>query len=1374
MTDENGKNSSYSNEEEPFFSASPGNANSSYDSLSQESGGEIGPYKLLSILGEGGYGVVYLAEQQKPVRRQVALKIIKPGMDTKQVIARFEAERQALALLDHPNIASVYDAGTTLNGRPYFVMELVKGMPINEHCDWQNLNIEERLKLFLQVCDAIHHAHQKGIIHRDIKPSNILVSIMGKRTVPKVIDFGVAKAVNRSLTERTLYTEQGQFIGTPEYMSPEQAEMTGKNIDVRSDIYSLGVVLYELLIGALPFDAITLREAGIDRLRQIIREQEPKTPSTRLSRLGVKAEQIAAKRRTEVRALAKRLHKELEWIPMKAMRKERTHRYQSVSELSEDIQNYLSGAPLLAGPESVTYRIEKFVRRHKRVAIAVTAAIMAVIIGLVVSTTMYIRAEKQRQIAVKAQIAESKQKEVADEERDRAVKAERQAEKRLVDLYEQQARRYMEGGSLDEALLVLNEAYKIDNQRLSLRFLLAESMRKHKNPAFHRDQGLLAWEGSESDINNSAFAVSPAREFIAFFDESQDFINIYDTKTAKLKVQLPCKAVIQLAFTPGSRHIIIKAAEDNTHHILKIFDVQKGKEIYSIKRSNVDIDKLYESVDYPLPDREQLTKVYNSICMDPDGNWFVFIDVIDSGGELKPEICLWDFKSYELHRSQNEYFSSLITFLIFRSESIYGFNTVLCTLDCNDLCQCWEIPTLKPGDQFFWPCQSAVIGPKHIVSVNNSTALLLDRKTNRHIRNFPNVIWAGFSPNYRQLITKQAGMPSTEAGSTSTAEYSFANLWNTDDGRHIVELAGKDLQNWHFTPDSNCLITEYADGQIKVWSVDDGRLMFLIASELEQKETDISPDSCWLVTCSNQLPGTIKIWNLVTGDLFEPYQDEVLVGDIAEEWLQIDYDRIFSFSHHPPERLARFNADGMCLITKSSLRDIMSCIPSPEYVGNTIEAHISLRLENGRIRSALPKEMLRAKLEYFVMIKGEQDPETIALILDLAVNEIEAGQLEEASEVLKGLQSLPPRENADLIRQEQKVIEQLSRAYCDRADRGYRSCKYAAAIADYESALSLDADNPLLLNNFAILQATCPDIHFRDKQAAVENAKKACVLTDWKQWDYLSTCAVACAGDGKFADAMKYQKKAMDLLPLDRQDKWLANFEQRLKLFQSNKPYNRKSFWNLPVQSMIAWWNFDQTQGSNVFDSSGNGLNGKLEGTACIITDTDRGDVLSNAGEGGYVDCGNHSSYNMSGPMTISAWIKTNVFDKQWHAIVTKGDAAWELEMNSNIDTLRFSCDGLLETLKSNIEGTIHVNNGKWHHVVAKYDGAMLALYVDGVLDDSKSAKGEINNQTYPVCIGANAWGEKNRIWNGRIDDVRIYNRALSEEEIVEFYNETK
>jgi serine/threonine protein kinase/Flp pilus assembly protein TadD len=356
----------------------------------------VGSYKLLRVLGEGGMGIVYLAEQAEPIKRRVGLKVIKPGMDSKRVIARFEAERQALALLDHPNIARVHDAGTTEAGRPYFAMEHVQGLPITEYCDRHKLSIEDRLRLFRQVCLAVHHAHQKGIIHRDLKPSNILVSAEADTAIPKIIDFGVAKAISQPLTERTLLTEDSQLLGTPEYMSPEQADMAGEDIDTRSDIYSLGVLLYVLLTGALPFDSDTLRTGGIEHIRQVIRETDPKTPSTRLTKLGDEARKLAESRRTEVAALARRLHRELEWIPLKAMRKDRAERYRSASELADDIENYLHEAPLIAGPLGPGYRLKKFVRRNRVLVGGIAAVLLVLLAGVVVSTIFAIRAERAR------------------------------------------------------------------------------------------------------------------------------------------------------------------------------------------------------------------------------------------------------------------------------------------------------------------------------------------------------------------------------------------------------------------------------------------------------------------------------------------------------------------------------------------------------------------------------------------------------------------------------------------------------------------------------------------------------------------------------------------------------------------------------------------------------------------------------------------------------------------------------------------------------------------------------------------------------------------------------------------------------------------
>ncbi len=343
-------------------------------------GDMIGPYVLIETLGEGGFGIVWLAERREPMVQRVALKVLKPGMDSTAVIGRFEQERQALAVMDHPNVARVFDAGTTTRGLPYFVMEYVRGEPITTYCDRHELSTKQRLELFAQACDAIEHAHSKGIIHRDLKPSNILVGGDSDKAIVKVIDFGIAKAINSLAEQRTIFTERGQMVGTPEYMSPEQAGMDATGVDTRTDVYSLGVLLYELLSGTLPFDSKTLRAAGYAEIQRIIREVDPPHPATRLSSMGERASEIAKRRQTQVDELCSELTRELEWIPLKAIRKDRAERYRSAAQLADDIRNYLAGKPLLAGPESTAYRLRKFARRH-RVGVSVVALIAAILVG---------------------------------------------------------------------------------------------------------------------------------------------------------------------------------------------------------------------------------------------------------------------------------------------------------------------------------------------------------------------------------------------------------------------------------------------------------------------------------------------------------------------------------------------------------------------------------------------------------------------------------------------------------------------------------------------------------------------------------------------------------------------------------------------------------------------------------------------------------------------------------------------------------------------------------------------------------------------------------------------------------------------------------
>jgi serine/threonine protein kinase len=398
------------------------------DVLIERTGMMIGRYKLLQQIGEGGFGVVFMAEQTEPVQRKAALKIIKAGMDTREIIARFEAERQALALMDHPNIARVLDAGATASGRPYFVMELVRGLPLTDYCDQAKLTTRERLELFIQVCRAVQHAHQKGVIHRDLKPSNVLVTLHDGAPVPKVIDFGVAKALGQKLTDKTLFTRFEQMIGTPAYMSPEQAALSGLDIDTRSDVYSLGVLLYELLTGVTPLDEETLRQGALDEVRRMIRETDPPKPSTRLLSLGDRLAEIAKHRHVEPAALSRLVRGDLDWITMKALEKDRQRRYETVNGLAMDIERYLCNEPVVARPPSALYRLQKTARRH-RVAFAASAVVAGILVlGVIVSTWQAVRATRAereqsrlRQQAETAQANEARERKQAQTEATRSL-----------------------------------------------------------------------------------------------------------------------------------------------------------------------------------------------------------------------------------------------------------------------------------------------------------------------------------------------------------------------------------------------------------------------------------------------------------------------------------------------------------------------------------------------------------------------------------------------------------------------------------------------------------------------------------------------------------------------------------------------------------------------------------------------------------------------------------------------------------------------------------------------------------------------------------------------------------------------------------------
>ncbi len=545
--------------------------------ITERPGTIIGPYKLLEQIGEGGFGVVFMAEQQQPIRRKVALKVLKPGMDTRQVVARFEAERQALALMDHPNIAHVFDGGETASGRPYFVMELVRGIPITDFCDQNHLPVRERLGLFISVCQAVQHAHHKGIIHRDLKPTNVLVTLHDGTPVPRVIDFGIAKATGQQLTDKTLFTNFSQMVGTPLYMSPEQAEMSGLDMDTRTDIYSLGVLMYELLTGTTPFDKERLRSAAYDEIRRIIREEEPAKPSTRMSTLGQAASTASTNRKSDPHRLSQLFRGELDWIVMKALEKDRNRRYESASAFAADVQRYLNDEAVLACPPSAMYRFRKFARRNKR------AVAMASVVGLAVLLTVTGLATSAVLIA-NALRAETRAKDDRQEALERVL---REAYFHRITL----AHWYLSADNLGRALELLEECPD-DLREWEWHYLMR----------LCRVEPLVLRYKDKTEVNGVAF--SPDGEQLASAG-GDGAVKIWNSGTGKV-IQTIEKAhtdsVLSVAFHPDGKHVASAGADE----WVKVWDLTTGQEVFTEKCDAMRKDGSAYTVAFRPPDGQQL------------------------------------------------------------------------------------------------------------------------------------------------------------------------------------------------------------------------------------------------------------------------------------------------------------------------------------------------------------------------------------------------------------------------------------------------------------------------------------------------------------------------------------------------------------------------------------------------------------------------------------------------------------------------------------------------------------------------------------------------------------------------------------------------
>ncbi len=868
---------------------------------SEQPGDKIGRYKLMEQIGEGGCGVVYVAEQTEPVRRRVALKVIKLGMDTRQVVARFEAERQALAMMDHPNIAKVLDAGTTQAGRPYFVMELVRGIRITDYCDQANLTTKDRLDLFIKVCQAIQHAHQKGIIHRDVKPSNILVTLHDGVPVPKVIDFGIAKATEGRLTEATVYTQLHQFMGTPAYMSPEQAEMSGLDIDTRSDIYSLGVLLYELLAGKTPFDARELMALGLDAMRKTIREKEPPRPSTRLATLqGAELTTTARRRSVETSKLAKLLLGDLDWIVMKCLEKDRARRYETANGLAADLKRHLDNEPVAARPPSTAYRFQKAFRRNKLVFSAAAAVVAALVLGAAASTWQAVRARRAereqiqlREVAVQALAGEKEQRTQAETERERA---------------EAQARKATEGGQRAERALyaanmnLAQQAWERNNVG-RVRELLAETatnaQRGFEWNYWQRQTHLelFTLRGHDAGIISLAFSPDGQRIVTGNFDNWAEVVpaaKLWDAASGKelLTMRGHGGGVIALAFSPDGKRI----ATGSWDGTAKVWEAASGKELVTLRGHGPQV----WSVAF-FPDGQRIATASG----DTASVWNV-----DTGQEL---LTIPSARIFCLALSRDGQW--------------------IATGSGDGTARVWEASTGKERSAFkghHAEVRSIAFSPDGLQIATASfdgTAKVWETASGQELYTLRGhsgwVVSVAFSPDGHRILT---------AGHDQTAR-----MWEASSGKELFTIKGHSeaVRAVAFSPDGQRIATASFDKTARVWDAAGGKELTLEGHQDRVRSLAFSPEGQRIATGSYDQ--TVKVWEVASGKAlltlqghgarirsvaFSPDGQRIVTGGwdgVAKVWDAAQGRPLASLQGHGNWiNSVAFSADGQRILTGSA------------------------------------------------------------------------------------------------------------------------------------------------------------------------------------------------------------------------------------------------------------------------------------------------------------------------------------------------------------------------------------------------------------------------------------------------------------------------
>jgi WD40 repeat protein/serine/threonine protein kinase len=788
------------------------------DGPSQLVGALIGPYKLIEQIGEGGFGLVFVAEQQKPVKRRVALKIIKPGMDTHDVINRFEAERQALALMDHPNIARVFDAGATASGRPYFVMELVHGIPITDYCDKNRLTLRERLELFVSVCQAVQHAHQKGIIHRDIKPSNVLVTVHDRRPLVKVIDFGVAKALHQPLTDKTIYTRFAQMVGTPLYMSPEQAEMTGLDIDTRSDIYSLGVLLYELLTGTTPFDRKRLSQAAYDELIRIIRDEEPPRPSTRLSRSTETLSAVAAQRKTEPARLSRMFRGDLDWITMKALEKDRTRRYETANGLARDIERYLNDEPVEAGPPGAGYRLRKFARKN-RMPLRIAGVFLMFLVSAAVLSTWQ---------AVRATVAEK----AADDRKREADEAKDQAEKQRDELanLNQALRRANYIGDMNLA----QQAWEANNLVRT-----RQLVEQHVPKPGEGDLRSFEWYYLQRLLHSDRLTIDAHAGYVSGVAFTPDGRRLFSAGKSR-----PIRAMESSRGIPGE----IKLWNAATGEALSLaLDAPSGKVANPALSADgtrlaaacgidgIQVWNVLTGQRFDLKSRAR--EIYAAVAFSPDGKRLVSLSVPEADGHADS----WWAKIWDLQRRQeivgldkNSFGSGGSPVFSPDGKSVAIVRDVDRSVRVIDAATARELFSVKSGEGFML---HAVFSPdgKSLATCGQSGPIIWDVTSHQK----------RIACQSAALIVNRLAYRPDGKQLASASMQGLIEIWNATSGQKTAAFMGP-AGGIHmaFSPDGTSLASAGNDGTIRIWDTSEGHdAVAIFANSANVGSVDLSPDA---------------------------------------------------------------------------------------------------------------------------------------------------------------------------------------------------------------------------------------------------------------------------------------------------------------------------------------------------------------------------------------------------------------------------------------------------------------------------------------------------------------------------------------------------